>query len=102
MELESEDPTEMGDDVISSEVEVGREVVVTSVERREPTAVFADGGREAERRSDIPTPRKRAMSSNAVSERETKQTRSPRPSEASSAISPFAPGVAGQARRLEE
>ena len=44
MELESEDPTEMGDDMISSEDEGGQEVVVTSVKRHEPATTSASSG----------------------------------------------------------
>ena len=102
MELESEDPTEMGDDVISSEEEGGREVIVTSVERCEPMAASAHGGREVERCGDVLTPRKHAVSSDAVDEWEAKRTWSSCPSEASPALSPPAPGMAGQARRSEE
>ena len=100
-DVESEDPTEVGDDVISIEEEGGREVMTSTV-RREPTAASASGGREAERRGDVPTPRKRATSSDDVGEREVKRTWSPRPSEASSALSPPALGVARQARRSAE
>ena len=102
MELESEEPTEMGDDVISSEDEGGREVVATSVERRKPAAAFTGGGWEAERRGDVLMPWKRTASSDAVSKREAKRTWSPRPSEASPALSPPAPGMVGQPRWSEE
>ena len=50
IELESEDPMEMGDDMISFEEEGGWEVT-TSVEHHEPTAAFAGSGREVWRRS---------------------------------------------------
>ena len=43
VELESEDPMETGDDVISSKNKGGWEVA-TSVERREPTAASTGGG----------------------------------------------------------
>ena len=43
-ELESKNPTEMGDDVISSEDEGGREVIMTSVEHYEPVATSVGGG----------------------------------------------------------
>ena len=46
-ELESKDPMEIGDDVISSEDEGDQEVIATSVERHEPAAVSADSGRKA-------------------------------------------------------
>ena len=42
-ELESEDPTEVGDDMIFSEEEESREVIVTLVERCDPTATHAGG-----------------------------------------------------------
>ena len=94
-ELELEDPLEMGDDMISFEDERGREVIVTSVERREPMATSAGGEWEVDRRDDVPVRRKRAASLNAASEREAKRTRSPRPSEASPASSPPTPGAVG-------
>ena len=75
---------------------------MTSVEHRDPTAASAGDGREAERRGDVPTPRKCAASLDAVGELEAKRTRSPRPSEVSPALSPPALGAAGQARRSEE
>ena len=93
-ELESEDPTEMGDDLISSEEEGGWEVMTSAV-HREPAAACAGGGHEAERRHDVPGPRKRAASSEALGEREAKRTRSPCPSEASSALPPPATGRVG-------
>ena len=58
-ELESEEPTEMGGDASSSENDGSRSVVVTLVERCEPTATSIGSGREAERRGDILAPRKR-------------------------------------------
>ena len=94
-ELESEDPMEVGDDVRSSEDGGGQSVVVTSVERRKPTATSAGGGREAERCGDTPAPRKRAVSLNAVGEREAKRMRSPCPLEASLALPPPALSVVG-------
>ena len=101
-ELESEDPTEMGDNMISSEEEGGWEVIVTLVEHREPAATSASGGQDVERCGDVPMLRKHAASSDVVDEREAKWTRSPRPSEASSALSPLALGAVGQARQSEE
>ena len=94
-ELESEDPTEVGDDMIFSEEEESQEVIATSMERRDPTAMSASGEQEAERRGDVPALRKHAASADAVSEREAKRTRSPCPSKASSASSPPAVGTAG-------
>ena len=54
MELESEEPTEMGGDVSSSEDEGDQGIVVTSVERRESTTASVSGGWDAERRGDVP------------------------------------------------
>ena len=76
-ELESEDPMEMGDDMISSEEEGGRDAGATSASHREPAAAPASGGQDTERRGDAPAPRRRAASSDAVGEREAKRTRSP-------------------------
>jgi len=94
-ELESKDPIEMGDDMISFEDEGDEEVVMTSVERRKPAAMSTCGEQDAERHDDVPTLRKRTTSSDIVGEREAKRTRSPRSSEASSALSPPTPGVVG-------
>ena len=100
-ELESEDPTEV-DDMIFSEEEESQEVVVTFAERHDHAAVSAGGEQEAERRSDVPMLRKRAVSVDATGEREAKQTRSPCPLVASPVSSPPAAGVAEQARWSEE
>ena len=43
-ELESVEPTEMGDDVSSLEDEEDRGIVVTLVQRREPVAAHIGGG----------------------------------------------------------
>ena len=86
VELELEDPTED---------EGGWVVVVTLVEHHEPTAVSAGGGWGAKRRGDVPTPRKRTMSSEAIGEREAKRMRSSCSSEASPALSPPTPGMVG-------
>jgi len=67
-ELESEDPTEVGDDMIFSEEEESQEVVATSVEHRDPTAASAGGEREVERRGDVLAPRKRVASTDAIDE----------------------------------
>ena len=92
----------MGDDMNTSEDDGDRGVVATSVERRAPVAAFASGGRDAERRGDVPASRKRAASSNAAVEREAKRMWSPWPSEASLASPSLAPSVAAQASRSEE
>ena len=44
VELESEDPMEMGDDVISSKDEGDREVIATLMECHKPAAMSASGG----------------------------------------------------------
>ena len=44
VELVSEEPTEMGGDASTFEDEGDRSVVVTSVERHEPTATSTGGG----------------------------------------------------------
>ena len=101
-ELESEDPIEVRDDMIFSEEEKNREVIATSVERRDPMATSTGGEQEAERRGDVAASRKCAAGADAVDERDAKRTRSLCPSEVSPASSPPAVGVAGQARRSEE
>ena len=94
-ELELEEPMEMGGYASSSEDEGGRDVIVTSVERREPTAKSDSGGCDAERRGNVPVLRKRIMSSDVVDEREAKRTWSLHPSEASSTLFPPAFCMAG-------
>jgi hypothetical protein len=94
-ELESKDPTEMGDDVISFKDEGDQEVVATSVEHRDPVIMSVSDGRDVERRGDVPMPRKCVASSDAISEREAKQTWSSRSLEASPALSPPTLGVVG-------
>ena len=61
-ELESEEPTEMGDDVSASEDEGDKGATITLVERREPTAAPVGGGRGTESCGDVPESRKRATS----------------------------------------
>ena len=67
-ELESEDPTEVGDDMNFSKVEESWEVIATSAEHRNPTAASAGGEQEAERRGDVSTSRKHAASADAIGE----------------------------------
>ena len=98
--LESEDPTEV-DDMIFSEEE-SREVIVTSMERRHPTAMSASDEQEAERHTEVPMSRKHAASADTVGEREAKRTQSPSPSVASPVLSPPAIGVAEQAKQSKE
>ena len=66
-ELESEDPTEV-DDMVFSEEEKSREVVVTLAVCRDPTAMSAGDEQEAERRIVVPVLRKHAVSADAVGE----------------------------------
>ena len=72
-ELALEDPTDV-DDMVSSEEEESREVVVTLTESHDPMAMSASDEQEAERRAVVPVPRKRAASIDAVSEWEAKRT----------------------------
>ena len=99
-ELESEDPTDV-DDMVFSEEE-SREVIVTSVEHRDPMATSAGDEQEAAWCAVVPAPRKHATSMDAVGEREAKRTRSPRPSVASPVSSLPAAGAAEQARWSKE
>ena len=66
-ELESEDPTEV-DDMVFSEEEKSREVVVTSAVCRDPTAMSAGDEQEVEGAIEVPMPRKRAASADAAGE----------------------------------
>ena len=100
-ELESEDPIDVVDMVFSEEEE-SREVVVTSVERRDPTAMSTGDEQEATRRAMASAPRKRVASADAVGEWATEQTRSPRPSVVLPVLSLPAADVAKQAERSEE
>ena len=77
-ELASDDPTDL-DDMVFSDEEESREVVVTSAERRDPSATSAGEEHEAARRAVVPAPRKCAMSVDAFGSRAEKRTRSPRP-----------------------
>ena len=53
-ELELEEPTETGGDASTSEDDGDRGVIVTSVERRAPTAASIGGGWDTERHDDVP------------------------------------------------
>ena len=66
VELESEEPTEMGGDTSSSKDEGGQEVIAALVEHHKPAAASISGGWDAERHGDVPTSRKRAASSNVA------------------------------------
>lgn len=87
-ELESEDPTEVGDDMTFFEEEESQEVVGTSAECHDPMAMSSGGEWEVDMSNDVPVPRKRATSMDTISEWEAKWTRSPRPSVASLVSSP--------------
>ena len=78
-ELESEDPTDL-DDMVFSEEEESREVVVTSVEHRDPTATSAGEEEEATWHAGVPVLRKRGVSTDTVGGWATKRTWSPCPS----------------------
>ena len=101
VELESEEPTEMGDDASASEDEGDRGVAVTLVEHREPMATPVGGVRGTETRGDVPESRKHATSGDIAVEREAKWARSPRPSEASSASQSPSLSVTKHASQLE-
>ena len=95
-ELASEDPTDV-DDMVFSKEEGSREVVVTSMERRDLAAMSAGDEQEAARRAVASTPRKRVASANAIGERAAKRTWSPRPLAVSSVPSPPVADTAKQA-----
>ena len=78
-ELESEDPTEV-DGMVFSEEEESREVIVTSVEHRDPTVMSAGDEQEAACCAEVPVPRKRPVSADIIGEWEVKRTPSPCPS----------------------
>ena len=100
-ELASDDPTDLDDMVFSNEEE-SREVVVTSAVRHDPMATSAGEGQEATRRAEVPASRKRAASVDAIGKRAAKRTRSPRLSAVSPVpLSPMA-DAAGGAERSEE
>ena len=61
VELESEEPMEMGDDMSSSEDKEDRGVAVSLVERRKPTAVPIDSEHGTEVCGDVPESRKHAV-----------------------------------------
>ena len=99
--LESEDPIDV-DDMVFSEEEESREVIVTLAEHRNPAAMSAGDQQEAERHAVAPVPRKRAASADVVDKQEAKRMQSPRPSVASPVSSPPVADVAEQARWSEE
>ena len=84
--------------MVFSEEEESWEVVVTSVEHRDPTTMFTVDEQEAERRAAVPVPKKHAASVDAIGEREAKRTRSPHPLVALPILSPPTVDAAEQAR----
>ena len=101
-ELELEDPTEVGDDMIFFSKEESWEIVVTLAQHRDPVAASAGDEQEVEWCMVVPAPRKSAASIDAIGEQEAKRTRSPCPLVASPVPSPPAADVAEQAGRSEE
>ncbi|XP_066323431.1 uncharacterized protein [Miscanthus floridulus] len=83
---------------VVSKLEESQEVVVTSVEHRNPTAMSASDEQEAKRRVVVPMLRKHEASVDTIDEREAKQTQSPRPLVASPVSSPPVVDVAEQAK----
>ena len=90
------------DDMVFSKEEESQEVIVTSAEHRDPTAMSAGDEQEATWRAVVPTLRKHAARVDAVGEREAKRTWSPRPLAVSSVPSPPVADAAKQARRFGE
>ena len=66
-ELALDDPTNLDNMVFSNEEE-SREVIVTLVERRNPAAASAGEEQEAARRVEVPMSRKRVASADVVGE----------------------------------
>ena len=94
-------PTDL-DDMVFSDEEESREVVVTLAEHRGPTATSAGGEQEAARRAAVPASRKRTASADIIGERAVKRPRSPRPLAASPVPSSSVAGMAEGAGRSEE
>ena len=99
--LESGDPIDV-DDMVFSEEEESREVVVTLVEHRDPMAMSTGDEQEAKRCAVVPVPRKCAMSMDTIGEWEAKRTWSPCPLVALPVPSPPTTDMAEQAGRSEE
>ena len=72
-ELALDDPTDV-DDMVFSEEEESREVIVTSAERHDPTSAAAGDEQEAASRAEVPASRKCAVSADVVGERVAKWT----------------------------
>ena len=67
LEHASHDPTNLADMVFSDEEE-SREVVVTSAVRRDPAAMSVGEEQEAAWRAEVPVSRKHAVSADAIGE----------------------------------
>jgi len=100
-DIESEDPTEV-DDMVFFEEEERREVILTSAVCHDPTVMSAGDEQEAERRTMVLMPRKRAASTDTIGKREAKRTWSPCPLVALSVPSPPTGDAAEQAGQSEE
>ena len=100
-ELASDDPTDL-DDMVFSDEEESQEVIVTSMECRDPMATSTGDEQEAARRAEVPASRKCATSADVAGERAVKRTRSPRPLAAPPVSSLSVADVAERARRSEE
>jgi len=61
VELESEEPMEMGGDKSASKDKGDRGAIMTSMEHCEPTAASISGGCDTEKRGDVPESRKHAV-----------------------------------------
>ena len=99
VDLESEEPTETGDDMSSSKDDGDRGIAMTLVERRKPTATPVGDGRGTKVRGNVPKLRMHAASEDAALEREAKRAWSSCPSEVSSASRPPAPSVVEHTNR---
>ena len=100
-ELMSDDPTDL-DDMVFSDEEGSREVVVTSAERRDPTATSAGEEHESTWHAVVPAPRKRAASADAVGGRAAQWTWLPYPLAVSPVPSSPVADAVEQAGRSEE
>ena len=101
-ELASDDPPMDLDDMVFSDEDESREVVVTLVDHCGPAVTSAGGEQEAARRAAVPASRKRTVSADVVGERAVKRPRSPRPLAAAPVPSSSVVGAAERAGRSEE
>ena len=68
VELESEEPMEMGGDKSASKDKGDRGAIMTSMERHEPAAAPVDSGQDAEKHGGVLESRKRAASEDTAIE----------------------------------